>query len=702
MSAPRATTRASCPPLPWVAFLVCVTSWSARGETDGPGPRDPSLHDPALVGTVAPAGGALPPRSASPRHFEDATGDLPNEPITVVAVDPDDAEVLYAGLDGFLFKSDDGGDTWRPVLSFPRGTAIDATDFENTDTGAGSADAADRPSAGVSFRGGAEDDGFGDALDGRDDGRDDDGFDDEDEEGDEEGEEGDLPDGSLDADDDADLDDVDSVDGYSADDVLGLVAFARAGPGVRALTFVPTSRGVFYVATPRGLFRTTTGGVSFERLQIPGGARENDVRDVAVDPARPSRLYVATAAGLMVTPDGGTTFAPAAGNAGYSAGLCVAAERMASGVLVLVGTERGLFRSTDGGDTFLEVLLRGLPPFSAVAAVSISRDNGTYYAGTARGLFVGERGASLLERYGGIPDVLVQAVSPDPFRLRAVAVGTRTRGVLFSPDAGLTLDEGAEQVPAGEVLAFARGAKPDDLLVATDRGVFRSVAGTGVRMSAKALQKLREIWRREPSLDDIAAEALAWNRLEVDVMGGMSLRAGLARWLPQLRARYNAGTARIQRDIFILRAGDQLPPGLDPDNDDSDLFGDFGAFLVQAPQAPIAHTLWVELAWDLDKIILSDGEVAALRQGPRWWAAERRVLDRVQSVWAARRRLMTEMALGDGARGRSAARDDVYRQLRIEELTAQLDAATGGVFSERAGSTSSSSTSSQDVQEAGR
>lgn len=698
MSARRPTTKLWLRPWGWAAALALIAGGGAAQE-----PSSGPAWEPAEIAAPPASGAPLPPRGASPRHFEDATGDLPNEPVTAVAVDPGDDEILFAGIDGFLFKSDDGGESWRPVLSFPRGTAIDGPELGAPADGD---DAGDATFDDVSFSGrrGALDDG-GDDLG--------------DDSGDEAADDDDLPDGSFDLGetpalrfDERDLAALEQgeeplPDGDPTDNAFDIVAFSRASPGVRALAFVPSSPGVFYVATPRGLFRTTTGGAGFERLQIPGGARENDVRDVAVDPVRPSRLYVATAAGLMVTPDGGTTFRQVAGRAGHTAGLCVAAERTAEGVLVLAGTERGLFRSIDGGTDFLEVLLRGLSPFAGIAAVSISRDNGTYYAGTGQGLFVGERGASLLERYGGVPNVLVQAVSPDPFRLRAVAIGSRARGVLFSPDAGLTLDEGSEQVPAGEVLGFARGARPDDLLVATDRGVFRSRPGTGVRISAKALEKLRETWRREPSLDDLAQEALAWNRLEVGVMGGMSTRAAVARWLPQLSARYVGVTGRTsRRDDFIFRGGDQLPPGLDPDNDGQDLFGDVGAFLVQPPSDGLRHLALVELVWDLDKIVLSDDEVAALRQGPFWWAAERRVLDRVQSVWAARRRLMTEMALGDAPRGRHAVREQVERQLRIEELTAQLDAATGGAFSARAAgtpaSTRSTSPDSQDVQEASR
>jgi photosystem II stability/assembly factor-like uncharacterized protein len=587
--------------------------------------------------------------------------------VTAIAVSPHDDQLLFAGTDGFLFRSDDGGDTWRPVLSFPRGTFIDDTDIDiiidatDVDLGGSLADlqgqvldASDLGGAGdlgglLDVNGGGAfaeaplmvfDDPSGDGA---------------------------LPDGDLDI----------------ADRLIDTVAFSRAGPGVRAIRFVPGSRGVMYAATPRGLYRTTTNGSTFDRIVIPGGGRENDVRDVAVDPRRPSRLYLATGAGLLVSRDGGVTFQRARGAVGAAPALCAVAEITGDAVVVLVGTERGLFRSTDGGQEFLEVLLRGLPPFTAVAAVALARESGTYYAGTADGLFVGERGAALLERYPGVPSLVVQAASPDPFRVRSLAIGTRTRGVLFSTDAGLTVDETAEQVPAGEVFGFARGSKADDLLVATDRGVFRSVPGTGVTQSTSALRKLRQAWSAEPSLAEVAHEALVWSRLESGALRGMRDRAAMARFLPRVLARFVVTSGRTNRtEEFIFRAQDELPPTLDPENDERDLFGNIGAFLVQ-PSFGDRYVFRVALTWELDRFILTDDEIAAARQGPQWWTAERRVLDNVRALWSARRRLMTEVALGGPARGKNRERAEAQRQLRIEELTALLDAATGGNFSRR-------------------
>lgn len=603
----------------------------------------------------------VPPRSASPRHFEDISGDLPGEAITTVAASPDDPDTLYAGTDGFLFRTDDGGDTWRPVLSFPRGVAIDDTELDVADV---ADDAADTPFDDVPGRG------FGSMAD-------DLGADDE---GDPESSGGARASGGFELGQYDVLNDP-MPEGDLADQLTDLVLVARVGAGVRRVAFVPGIRGAFLVATPRGLYRTSNAGVSFERLALPEGVRANDVRDVAVDPMRPTRVYAATAAGLVTSADGGASLRIVPGRVGRVPATAVAVERTPHGDTVVVGTERGMLRSVDGGTSFMEVLLRGLPPSAPVAVVAIAPSTGTIYAGTGRGLYVGERGASLLERYDGSADASVQAVSPDPFRRRGVAVGTRTRGVVFSSDAGLTVETGAEQVPATEVFALARGLALDDLLVATDRGVFRSLPGTGVVVTAGAFKKLQRRWRSEPQIDDVARDAVAWNRLGGGVLGAMRARAGMAAWLPGVLLRYVYVSGRTsRRDEFLLRASDELPPFLDPANDTRDLFGNVGAFVIQPAQGA-EHAVWLQLQWDLDRTVLADAEVVALRQGPQWWAAERAIIDRVQGLWSARRRLMSEAELAGVVRGHAGTVSLVERQLRIDELTAQLDALTGGGFS---------------------
>jgi hypothetical protein len=663
--------------VPVLALALCAIATVITGHATA---ARAQKIDPAKA-LAAGGPGVFGAMARGQRHFEDVTGDLPNEPITAVAVDPRDADTIFVGLDGFVFRTSDAGETWRVVLSFPRGTAIDDSDEELADTaqagelGEFAAGAAQAPAP-------TADD---DLPDGDDANSDDD---DDDERGADRGadanRDADVDDGTQ-----AALDEEELPEGDVSDDFDATV-WAKTTAGARAIVFVPGSPDVVYVATPRGLYRSVDRGISYVRVEVPGGVRNNDIRDVALDPASPSRIYLATAGGMLASRDGGSTFELPIGAGKNVPALCVAVEQLVStdgnsGVAVLVGTETGLLRSTDGGASFLPVLLRGLPPFFPVPAVAITQRSETFYAGTSRGLFVGERNAALLERYAGVPEVAVQALSPDPIRPRSVVVGTRTRGVWFSNDAGNTVEEGAEQVPAAEVIAIARpssavGTKSDQIVVATDRGLFRSVPGTGVTISASALKKLREQWAKEPGLDETARTALEYGRLVNNDLYGMRSRAALSHLLPALTAGFTQTVGRtLRREDFVLRI-DDLPPGFDPDNDETDLFGNIGAFIVQ-PSDGVQSIFFATLVWDLDQVIFNPDEAAVGRAVPAWYAAERRVIERVREAWSARRRLMAEMTLGDAPRGEDAALKHARNLIRLEELTAELDGITGGAFS---------------------
>ena len=583
--------------------------------------------------------------SRGPAHFADHTQNLPNEPLTAVAVDPLDDRVIYVGLDGFVFRSDDGGVSWSPILSFPRGladdgalndTAVDAFD------GVGAGQSIDQLQDGAGGPQGTARGGFG---------PDDDT----------------LPTGDVVAGLDAADDPVDVVDASVP---------ARVDAGVRSFAFVPGSPGIVLVATSRGLYRTTTGGSSFDRLNVPGGVRENDIRDVVVDPDIPSRLWLGTGAGLLLSPDGGASFSTVAGRPGSIPITDLAVDATDGQLHVLVGSERGLLRSRDGGGTFNDLLLRGGSAFPAIHSVAWSRETDTIFAGTGDGLFVAVRGASILERYEGMPDSPPSAISTDPQWPGGVAVAVRGSGggVLFSDDAGLTLID-VDVLPASAPVAIARETRdPARLWVACERGVFRLEAGTGIRVNRDVMVAVRARFAAEPDVNVVTQRALqahGYGREDQGLRG----RAAVAAWLPRVVARYDVyrGDALQTRNTVLFRDPSTLPPLVDPDQDDVDLFGD--GLLIISPSQPIRHQFFLTLVWDLDRLVLNQDVLRSARQVPLLHNAERRLVDRTQELYVARRRLVAELMTTSA--DTLSPRERVNRELRLLELEGHLAGLVG-------------------------
>ncbi len=612
------------------------------------------------IGTAAqtPIPIPIPISKRGPAHFADHTGNLPNEPLTAVAVDPFDDQQIYVGLDGFVFASDDAGDSWAPILSYARGlpddgalndTAVDAFDSGNNGQGINDPLADGVGGVAGTARSGSGD--FGDDL--NDDPSDDPDADRFDE----------LPVGDVTTDSNATADDP--------VDVVDTTVPQRSEPGVRAFAFVPGSRGVFLVATPRGVFRTTNRGQSFERIRLPGDVRENDIRDIVIDPRRPSVLWIGTGAGLFTSIDGGASIERANGRVGNVPVVDLAIDVTPTGSHLLVGTERGLLRSRDGGDTFADMLLRGGVAFPVIHSVAYDADSDTTFAGTGDGLFVGVRGAAILERYEGMPSSAPTAISPDPLWPGGVAVAVRggDGGVVLSDDVGLTVVD-VDILPANAPTALSRESRdPTRLWVASERGLFRLEPGSGIRMKSDAMAAIRERFAREPDVSVLLSQALAVHGLRHDD-GDQRSRALTSAWLPRITMRYDVygGDATQTRNTFLFRDPSALPPILDPDQDQNDLFGD--GLLIISPSQAVNHQFYVNLIWDLDRLIMNTDVLASARQLPLVRGAERRVVDRTRQLYVTRRRLIAESMTAPTER--LSPRERVFQALKLQEVEAHL------------------------------
>lgn len=605
-----------------------------------------------------------------PAHWVEKQAGLPEEPFTAVAVDPFDDQVIYVGLDGFLFRSDDGGETWGPVLSFPRGLVDDGL----SDSIASTLDNANGPAAsadqGATLDDTSDDDGAqdldnpdvdvdadevsADELNATDEGSSEDEGEDE------------MPEGNRRAADDDDT-----------PDAADLSIPNRVYPGVRSIAFVPGLKGALYVATPRGLFRTLDDSKTFTELPVPGGAAENDVRDIVIDPAAPRRLFIATAAGLWFSGDGGATLEQPTGVGQAVPTVCLAIHRVGDATWVVLGTESGLVRSRDGGAIFTELLLHGHGVSPVIHAVAWARDGGILYAGTGRGLFAAERNAPILERYDGIPPDAPTSISIDPSEQGgiAVALARRSNSVVFSDDTGLTLVE-VDRLPAPAANALARETKdPQRLWAATDRGLFRLEKGSGISVTKDGLADLRERFGKEPPLEVVVESALHRRGL-----GRSDDRWARVRWaaiLPRLQLRFD-GTRRegqITRDTFIFNDGTEI--------DDGTLLEDGLAIIT--PSTASVWRVTALLSWDLDRLILNPNEGTVFRAQPVVQGAEHNLIDRVRELYVTRRRLLADREFGtdkaqssrQGPQSKKALVDNVRQELKLQEIEATLASLVG-------------------------
>lgn len=585
-------------------------------------------------------------RQEEQRFWRDISYGLPNIPFTAVAAHPVDPDVYFVGADGFVFKTDDGGESWRAVLSFSPGISDDGiTSNQSSFDNIANSDAAvglDK-TQGVDFSDGEDVADF-----------------------EEEGvveEVADLPDGDFDA---------------AAG--VGEVLFPRQGPGVRDIHIV--GRGVIYAATPRGLFRSIDNGENWKSLLLPGGPAVADIRAITADPRKPSVLFVGSADGLWLTPDGGSTVWRAEGRVGRTPILDVATERLGAETVTVVGTEQGLFRAWKTGETFKQVLLEGEGPFDPVTAVAFDPRDAVTYAGTPNGLYASERKSAVLEPRSVFSNVFATALLMNPTELRALAVGARDDGVVFATATGLERTVQSAPLQVLQVTGLARRAKDaGSLIAATERGIFIRDKGTGMTVSRDVMRELRARWAKEPSLREVALRAIEIAGVDPQDWSGMQKRARWAALLPRASANYRFLTGRISANAYVIDPEVLFDPTIDPNDPQSvEQLVATDAILNPTVRGD-QHRFTAFLIWQPERLLFNDRILPMIRQRPLQHKMEQRIVNTVQTAFTARRRLMAEIASDADAGSASLL---IARTIRMQELTAILDGATNGAFSEEA------------------
>ena len=224
--------------------------------------------------------------------------------VNCVAQDPNNASTVYVGTpSGGLWKSTDDGNTWTALITdLPTlavgGIAIDHGNSNVVYCGTGDGDGNDAYSLGV----------------------------------------------------------LKSTDGGTTWNPTGLNWSLTQTRTVRKLLMHPTDANTLFCAANNGLWKTTDAGASWALVHVDGN------RDVEFKPGDPSVVY-ACGKGFVRSTDGGDTFTP------ITSGLPPVADvnRMAIAVsaadpqvvFALCGRDddggfEGLYRSTDGGNTFIE------------------------------------------------------------------------------------------------------------------------------------------------------------------------------------------------------------------------------------------------------------------------------------------------------------------------------------------------------------
>jgi competence ComEA-like helix-hairpin-helix protein len=182
------------------------------------------------------------------------------------------------------------------------------------------------------------------------------------------------------------------------------------------------------------------------------------------------------------------------------------------------------------------------------------------------------------------------------------------------------------------------------------------VVQEGKVVSGDIVKKVLQRYAVEPTAREVQQQAIEYMRVHPEVVDSWRLRARTNALAPRLQT-IGQGTMNDDRRT-IERPGD--PTIVSLDNDQS-------------------GRLTVGATWELDRLIFEPAEMAVARESVRIANLRDRVLDEVTRRYFERRRLQVDLELSPP----KDLADRVKKELRLQELTADIDAATGGWFSEK-------------------
>jgi photosystem II stability/assembly factor-like uncharacterized protein len=462
----------------------------------------------------------------------------------------------------------------------------------------------------------------------------------------------------------------------------------------------PVNFLVAYAGSKGALFKTSDGGNSWQEvLRVRG--QQNMVNFVAFDPKNFRIVYAATGGGLYRSSDEGKTWKKIFEGVGREDKNCLYIA--ASFRYLYLGTQGGLFLSSDRGLNWQRAPgeLADLP----ILAITVhpSRENIVYVV-ASKGVYKSQDEGRSWERiYVVSPAEGEESESEEDtsdaqqegldYSLRHLAIDKEQpqiiflasgEGLIYSPDGGSSW-QNWPSIGLGNIgIRFVLLSKTKRMFVATDNGIFffqgnrwqelysgltakkiycltqdnrgqiwlAAKGGLFRRAQGASLARPKgepsvlEILAAEPSIGEIQRVAIAYAEVQPEKIQSWRRGAALRGLFPVFRIDYDK-TINYDSGLDEYVIGPR----------------DWEYYL----QWDLADLIWNPYQKDID---VRSRLMVQLRDD---------ILDEVTRLYFERRRLQTELLL-------SPPKDTAERlrqELRLQELTASIDALTGGYLSKR-------------------
>ncbi len=436
-----------------------------------------------------------------------------------------------------------------------------------------------------------------------------------------------------------------------------LVLKGSSGTNIRHLDIHPTDPNIVLAATDDGLRLSTNGGYSWPLVLSGVSSRERQMNHVLRSSYDPNLIYVGSRRGLHISRDGAESFERATHRFVTRSDIRWIEEHTANPNVIYVGADWGLLRTENGGRDFKLVHRSPWPNLSLVRQVRVepaspervwlatadgllvSRDNGFKFKRVGQGFFIGK-------------DIKRISFGMEPGHVIIATI----RDLWESRDAGETWQVayfGAIQWDVRTMIADQ--SRANSLLIATTAEVLRFGPKASRPIDGDDLVAYRRQIASEPDQISVLHKALK--------------RAGLFR--PQLvKYRKNSRLMGLLPDLVAaFRWADY-----DTDRSFSNQLYQFEPINLRGGASqPFMGVVFA--SWNLAKLVFTSRESIGRRIGRMNRYGEGQLTNTVITLMQERRRLQFDSYVSPGS-----PRAQLLRNLRLEELTAHLNALAGNVY----------------------
>ncbi|GBE41863.1 Ycf48-like protein [bacterium BMS3Bbin09] len=450
------------------------------------------------------------------------------------------------------------------------------------------------------------------------------------------------------------------------------VVFSVRSTG-NTINTIAVDAGHVYVGTGKGLYRSKDKGKRWERIFSSIGNGERGVLFVTVDSKNEDAIFIGTSSGFFFSKNGGHNWGKGR-NLPSGSGVHYISVDGSDPRTIYAATDKGVYKSLNRGMDWERIFGTNVPEeedyvwdddeIKEVAEMAEVRcividpeDNRTLFAGTSKGLLISMDSGQTWKAAGSLG-----LRSRDIRHLAAQSGGSiytaTDRGGYIYSMVSQSWDEAYEGLASREIryIAAAKGV----IWAAADKGVFKTVTEQALALDrAINIEEVFLEFADEPTIEEIRQAAIIYADVHPSKIRKWRTAAARKALLPDLRIGFDKNRDWQSSTYFYSTSSQKYS------DDDITQGNDSG---------------WsVSLTWELGELIWNNDQTSIDSRARYAVQLRDDLLNEVTRLFFERRRLQLAMLISPHV----DIRERIEYEIRLQELTAGIDALTDSYLSKR-------------------